>query len=558
MVLTNEYQFIGASDSFKANSAKFHILMYAKTDADMSTGNHNVTLKMRLATQYDAIYYGYESIGSAEVGGVSAFSWPRSQVPKSNWKDSEEIIEGGVEYKHYVDLMEGTATINAGWGAEKTVTIKGSFKWYSSLLYSGEGILEVDVTLPMIAGASTITSASNVTLGNACGVTWTPLADSFRYRLKFDLGEFSHTTDMIHPNTTEPYTYNGYVIPLEAAEQVTDAPSADMTATLYTFTDSTSTEAVGEASAKDFVVTVPDDERTKPLVDMDIALVTDLLPPFDGFFLQNLTKVGADISANGRYGAGIVDRQLTVCGSAYGEPFTSDILAQTGEVTVTGTATDSRGYVGKTEQTIYVIPYDKPALLPGEGEIDIVCRRCDGDGVLTDSGTYLRVKARKRYSPVVSDGEQYNFCRFRYRCGGDWIPLPAEGDEIDIVLDGVVTSITQAYTIEVGVVDDLGKEDSAVIIVPSDQVEFHLREKGEGAAFGEYAEDARVLSIADGWELRVKGTMTIGGKTLLDLFYPVGSIYMSVNATNPATFLGGTWDQMGSADFADYIWKRTE
>ena len=32
---------------------------------------------------------------------------------------------------------------------------------------------------------------------------------------------------------------------------------------------------------------------------------------------------------------------------------------------------------------------------------------------------------------------------------------------------------------------------------------------------------------------------------LLELIYPVGSIYMSVNDTNPATFLGGTWVRWG-------------
>lgn len=32
---------------------------------------------------------------------------------------------------------------------------------------------------------------------------------------------------------------------------------------------------------------------------------------------------------------------------------------------------------------------------------------------------------------------------------------------------------------------------------------------------------------------------------LLELIYPVGSIYMSVNDTNPAAFLGGTWVRWG-------------
>ena len=31
---------------------------------------------------------------------------------------------------------------------------------------------------------------------------------------------------------------------------------------------------------------------------------------------------------------------------------------------------------------------------------------------------------------------------------------------------------------------------------------------------------------------------------VLDLVYPVGSIYMSVNATNPSTLFGGTWEQI--------------
>lgn len=35
-----------------------------------------------------------------------------------------------------------------------------------------------------------------------------------------------------------------------------------------------------------------------------------------------------------------------------------------------------------------------------------------------------------------------------------------------------------------------------------------------------------------------------GGKAIVDIVYPVGSIYMSVNSTSPADLFGGTWEQL--------------
>ena len=37
---------------------------------------------------------------------------------------------------------------------------------------------------------------------------------------------------------------------------------------------------------------------------------------------------------------------------------------------------------------------------------------------------------------------------------------------------------------------------------------------------------------------------TVGSNFVLDNIYPVGSIYMNVNSTNPETLFGGTWEQI--------------
>ena len=468
-------------------------------------------------------------------------------------------------FRFYIGTDANSDYINAGAGSTPTGTVNLSDGSYTEFTGSANYLLLPNTTYYLFVFPATSTygwyywegtaamsseggsysvpslSASSVEMEKPVTIYTNRNSKDFTHTLTYVFGNASGT---IAEGVTDSYEWKP---PLELARQIANYTSA--VGTIYCATYNGSTK-VGDTQSVPINLTVPENDSTKPKVSMTLSPVSTLAAPFDALYIQNLTKVDADVSAEGQYGASIKAYETLVGGSNYAEGY----LTKTGDVAVTGKATDSRGFVGTTEQSITVIPYSKPAIIPAGNETDIVCKRCDENGNFTASGTYLRIIAKRSYSQVVSDGEQYNFCQIRYRCNdGDWKTIlegDASGDEVDTgAIAGVVSSTTASYTIEVGVVDTIGNQASVIKIVPTDKVAFHLRVGGDGAAFGEYAENEKELSIAADWTLNIKGRSNI---------FPVGSIYMSVNDTDPATFFVGTWERIGSTDFAEYIWKRTE
>lgn len=354
---------------------------------------------------------------------------------------------------------------------------------------SGSG----DFTLDRIPRASAISSASDVSIGYQCVVKWKPASASFRYKLKFSMGNWSSTTDVIHPNRTTEYTYTDFVIPMEVAYQIPNTRTGTMTVTLYTYSDGGATSQVGSENSRTFLVILPDNSDTKPKVSMTLSPVGALPSAFAGLYIQGLTKVKATLSAEGQYGATIASYMMKVNGIFHDldDAYTSGYLTESGSKTVYGYATDYRGHTGEDIQKINVIPYSSPKL----GDASAV--RCDEHGNPNESGTYLKISTKRNYSPVVVDGVQENFCAVQYKYlsdGANWSNWVTLLDSHNLASDEVVTgpllgglfAPEKSYVVHLMAIDSIGRYSETFITIPTEKIYMHRDGARNALGLGKY------------------------------------------------------------------------
>ena len=463
-------------------------------------------------------------------------------------------INGGAETAYSVNYtlpQNSTKTI-----VDATITVEhrsngtGSVRvrtWMDTSISAG--IVEKSQTLNLttIPRASTISSASNRTLGDACSVTWTPLSSSFTYKLNFSIGSWSHTTGVIKPTTTASYTYSDYTLPLDVAEQLPNATKGTMKVILATYSDNDGKVQVGSDATKDITITVPENENTQPTVGMSLSPLSNMKSPYNSLYIQGHSKVKATLDPTTKYEATVSASNITVNGKTYPSPYESDILSQPGKVSVKATVKDSRGYYGTNYKEIEVIPYIKPYIQAYSGESSIIAARCDSSANFTDSGTYLKIKVKAVWSKVISNGVQYNygFIKYRYRKEGGaysaWKTiLDCKTNNSDEVitppLENGALDITSNYQVQIIASDDFYDSVPITLAIPSDAVYMHRPVGGKSMGLGGYSSGDGNLDVH--WKTKARGGLSLfdskGDEIPLDstLPHPRGQVAEGWNPDN--------------------------
>ena len=434
-------------------------------------------------------------------------------------------------------------TVPAPHNGDGTGTIRVRF-WMDTGISAGVIEKTETLTLTTIPREAAITSALDRTLGETCSVTWTTLSKNHTYKLNFSIGSWSHTTGVIRPNSTTSFTYTGYTLPLEVANQLPNATQGTMKVILATYSDNDGKVQIGSDISANFTITVPNNASTQPAVSMSLAPSNALPSPYNSMYIQGLGKVKANLGFDTKYGATVADSNITVNEITYPSPYESDILSQSGKVTIKATVKDSRGFYGTIYKDIEVIPYSRPLVKAKSGESSIIAARCDSSANLDDSGTYLKIKAKAVFSKVISGGVQNNYgkIKFRYRIEGgsysDWQTIldckKNNSDEVitDKLLNGAL-NITSNYQVQIIVSDDFYDSDPITIAIASDAVYMDRPPYGKSMGLGGYSSGDGKLDVY--WK-----TMARGGLSLIDAKgdeIPLGS-----TMPLPRDQVKGTWD----------------
>lgn len=411
------------------------------------------------------------------------------------------------------------------------------------------------VVLDTIPRASSLGSVSSTNIGSACNVTWQPLSSSFSYRLRFSMGSYEYTTGHIYPNTDSSYLYTGYTVPYDVANQIPNSTSGTMSVSLYSYNNGSQ---VGSASTKTFTVTLPD--NIVPSISSCSAKISNTNSALAnwGIALAGYSKARITASASGVYGSTI--RSFTISGS-YSNVITGSSLDYTGEVITTSgnkvftvTCTDSRGRTSsaKTTGTLTFLSYKPPKARK-------LSMKKDDKGDNNASNDRMVATATWEIDSIGGRNSATAKIYYKISSATDWTVHsgnPQNG--VAFELTDFVPDELLSYNFKVVVIDALGNSSEKDAFSSTTIVLLDFKAGGDGLGVGKICENPG-MEVA--MEAKFYNEIYVGDLTLeeyilakqnqpktneqiVNLVYPVGSIYMSVSSTSPASLFGGSWTQL--------------
>ena len=451
-----------------------------------------------------------------------------------NWSGSPNMTS----YNSTIMLIDQTITVGHNADGTKTFGLMASFSGSGGYSPSTLSIGGNSFALTTIPRSSSVSVGAGV-IGSAVTININRQSSSFKHTVRYHWGNKQGTiASNVDTSTT-------WTIPLDFANDIPNSTSGTGTIYVDTYSGSTKTGTQSTTLTASVPTSVKPTFSGITLTDTNTAVRSMLT---GNNFLQIISNIQVSFNgASGSYGSSITGYKAEIVGK--NQAINSNggnlgIMNFNGSATIRASVVDSRGRWSDTiDVTINVIEYFAPIL-----SFSALRTR--------ETPSTIQIVRNAKIAPITFSGSQKNVMTLAFKVAplgstsytADTGPASGSWTTLNTLTDSPANMAgdypaNKSFTI-IGTLSDKFTSVEFSVTVATESVVMSYDKDGR-VGVGKIAENGPPGSL-DAQGNIYASDIFIEGKALRDIFYPVGAIYQSTDATSPETLMGGTWERFGN------------
>lgn len=327
------------------------------------------------------------------------------------------------------------------------------------------------ITLPQIPRETTINSVSidgtlspNTTQGITLSVSRKHSSYTMDYQIYAGSKQISNTTgqDVRTSLTLTSGLVNSIIL--------TMPKTTTRTLQLRVITRDSSGKQIGTTQTKNFSVSLNNTNTRPTLTNIQANVAGSGTDSSKGIFVQGISRLYASFVTDAGYGASIKSRSITVSGQSFGSQHStnsnrydgnSSVLNNTGSLTVTYKATNSRDQTRSVTRTITVLAYSPPRIESYVGSRS------------SNTPTTISVTRKYSWNTLNSQNKVHVYNYYKTSTSSSWTAWrdgPASGGSITSTISSEGHAETISWDFKMVVEDEFGNSATSIITVSTAKV----------------------------------------------------------------------------------------